>query len=1857
MTQHPEHSRWLSEAAETLASEILAAQDAPTHCDLLIIGSGYGAAVAAARFAGARRADDGQPLRIVVLERGEEYLPGQFPASFAEVPGHVRFSREDGRPARGRPSGLFDLRLGQRVSTLLGNGLGGGSLINAAVMERPGDDAFARGWPAGLNRERLAPAYERAESMLGPEQIPEQVPKLDSLLRAGQRLATLEPPRKAHVAVAFRKGPQAASNVEMEACLRCGDCVSGCNHRAKKSLDTNYLALARQRGVRLFCGGTAHCIRARPGGGYAVDFYLTDRRKARSDGPQLLELRTRQLIVAAGALGSTELLLRSRAAGLALSDRLGAGFSCNGDMIAVAHRQKPLARASASEGDAPAARGIGPTITGLLRVQPPGGPLDDPAAPPPRPLAIEEFAIPGPLRRVFAEVVTSTAALHGLARADDTRHRAQAELPDPLAVDDAALEHTAVYGLMGDDGAAGSLSLCAAPAAQLADAQLRIDWPEIGDAPVFKAQMAALRRAHEASDGLGGQVLPNPLWQALPRFAVLDGLAPDLVWPGLTLSVHPLGGCRMADGRDDGVVDACGRVFDGAAAAADATWPGLAVLDGSIVPVSLGINPSLTIAALAEQAVPQLARHWGLVLAEGSMPPHSERPLRRDLRAPQAPAATQVDLLERMSGAVQIADQAFELGAEVRFAGFEVRQLRRLPARLPLAEVLLHFGAGPDAPRARCSGEAEVMVREDSDAIERFVRSAPLTGEKILAFLKGLGGGGEGALPDGALGDLAALASHFGESRLIRYRWRVGEVDAGVPLRVGDELVLTKRIAFERGANPWRQLTEGRLARLDDGTPVELGRLAVDPGFFVDRLQPLLGVQRQQDMPNQLGDLAELGLWLLRVLLTIHLPDFLPPADAPAKALQRLPGSVDGVAPEEVPLPREKGVDPPPRRQLVRYAPPAPQPGLRPVLLIHGFGASGSTFTHPAIGTRNLAGALLDAGREVWVVDLRTSIGFPPRPGDPFQSFDDVAAADIPDALRTVAQATRTRGGDGRVDVVAHCIGAAMFSVAVLRCEDLHRSVGAVVLSQVGLLPRASALNRLRAFVASYLQQYLQVERFDTLLDHLPTGMRWLIDGLLATYPYPDDDGEAERVPTAPPFAAVRHRADAIFGQTMRLANIADALLGALADIYGFVSVPGLAQVGHYARRQVLTDIGGQNRVVAFDRIAERFAFPVMLLHGRHNAVFDWRGALDSYRLLVQVFDGEDPWRPGTGDDAQADIALGMGRPRQLRVLANYGHQDTLIGEHARRDVFVHVLRFLQEQHPAQQPGAHDPEWTARLAWMGPWLGRAGREPGLLHLRIALRPPPAHAAVRGVVLVPATQADGRWRFDTALAVTLKCGLEELQRKAIDLWLKDDALGRFQGFAVLTAHDDLPTFAGKLRVLFDKEVADGLFEQPRIAPAPDLRRAVEATLADAQRAGTEIPVVRLDPAWIAAVQPPGAAAQDRLCLALASCQYGPGLVDARPAEASYRRLAQRLDETGTPRPQLLLLLGDQVYVDDTAGLFDADGSDDPAAAYLQAFRMPALRRVTGALPSCPLLDDHEVVDDWEPEHPPMPAHRAALDAYVAFQHKLVADPAALSPDTPFDYTLAPAGFPVYMLDTRSRRGARSLRPGPQHVERAALCLPAQMQALAQWLERGPAELPRFIASSVTVFPMPRSAVFGAAPERIGLDDWSGYPATQRELLALIRRSRARHVVLLSGDRHMSSVSSLWLTRPDGTPMEVVSIVASGLYAPWPFANARADEFWLDGTLNADDVQRNGFEASMLTAAVGSGNGFAQLLLCRDAAAAAGWRLQVRLDLDDGLRVCERALGDAADRRWHTCAASAESGPDGGPPDRLARHTDG
>ena len=105
-------------------------------CDVLIVGSGYGGAIAAMRLAGENR-------KVFVFERGKEYAIGDFAESLGEIPAHVQLLRPDRDVPIGYPDALFDFRVGDSVSVLLGSGLGGGSLINANVAMEPDETVLS----------------------------------------------------------------------------------------------------------------------------------------------------------------------------------------------------------------------------------------------------------------------------------------------------------------------------------------------------------------------------------------------------------------------------------------------------------------------------------------------------------------------------------------------------------------------------------------------------------------------------------------------------------------------------------------------------------------------------------------------------------------------------------------------------------------------------------------------------------------------------------------------------------------------------------------------------------------------------------------------------------------------------------------------------------------------------------------------------------------------------------------------------------------------------------------------------------------------------------------------------------------------------------------------------------------------------------------------------------------------------------------------------------------------------------------------------------------------------------------------------------------------------------------------------------------------------------------------------------------------------------------------------------------------------------------------------------------------------------------------------------------------------------
>lgn len=234
--------------------------------------------------------------------------------------------------------------------------------------------------------------------------------------------------------------------------------------------------------------------------------------------------------------------------------------------------------------------------------------------------------------------------------------------------------------------------------------------------------------------------------------------------------------------------------------------------------------------------------------------------------------------------------------------------------------------------------------------------------------------------------------------------------------------------------------------------------------------------------------------------------------------------------------------------------------------------------------------------------------------------------------------------------------------------------------------------------------------------------------------------------------------------------------------------------------------------------------------------------------------------------------------------------------------------------------------------------------------------------------------------------------EELGEVALDPGFLADQLDRrtldgFVGFAVLTLHDDLQTEPRWLTPPGVPDVA-GLSASPTMGLRREVSEALAQALEPIDDETLQRYAVRLSPSWMDAAER-ACARPETICFAVASCQYPPGLVDREPSQAALAKLADRLEDTGNAaKPQVLLLLGDQVYVDETAGLFEPAARDPVDRAYVTTLRLPAMRRVLRQVPTFAVLDDHEVKDNWQAGAPPVDEGQRALMHYRQHWYKLL-----------------------------------------------------------------------------------------------------------------------------------------------------------------------------------------------------------------------------------------------------------------------------
>lgn len=606
-----------------------------SSADAVVVGSGFGGAVCACRLAQA-----GQ--HVVLLERGRRYGPGEFPRYPSILDSGWLWERGQG---------LFDIRPLGDVCLVQAAGYGGGSLVYANVAYRPPAEVFDSGWPAGYSREELDPYYDLVAYMLDVVPIADSQPrgtppKTRLMEKVAGELGRREQSFRPNLAVNFgppgERGPN-KFNVEQAGCTHCGECDIGCNVGAKNTLDYNYLAIAERGGTEV---GTQCEVThvAAVDSGYVVHY--VDHVAGSTS-----EISAPAVFVCAGAVNSTELLLRSRDHYRTLpdiSEWLGRRYSANGDFLGFAFDTQAL--------DDP---GRGPTITtGLV--------YDDRSPTDRTWFVLEEGGYPNLAAGLVQVLNPANTPWRDvgvvLEEVREAAHHGFGRITGRLAAEP---DHTGVFLAMGRDRANGTIRLI--PGRD----EVEVGWDVPSNLPLYVTEAGLCT---DVATAMGGRYVPNPGWRYLHQ----------------PVSVHNLGGCPMGATAADGVVSPDGEVFG---------YPGLYVFDGAIIPVATGSNPSSTIAAVAERCVERAIRHltgdpdWSAPersnVTRPSLPEEAIRVPDDGTPAPQAPSVG-MRMTETMRGALTPAAAGSGSGTAVQ---------ARFRVTLSIANLAL-FLADPTHPAA-----------------------------------------------------------------------------------------------------------------------------------------------------------------------------------------------------------------------------------------------------------------------------------------------------------------------------------------------------------------------------------------------------------------------------------------------------------------------------------------------------------------------------------------------------------------------------------------------------------------------------------------------------------------------------------------------------------------------------------------------------------------------------------------------------------------------------------------------------------------------------------------------------------------------------------------------------------------------------------------------------------------------------------------------------------------------------------------------------------------------------------------------------------------------------------------------------
>ncbi len=917
-------------------------------------------------------------------------------------------------------------------------------MINAGVIEKPTTNVLTdKVWPDEFRKDidaRLSEAYALASDILGASHYPfgkKGFPDLkknellkESANELGKEFKNLK------LTINFEEAGVNKNGIFQSPCIGCGNCTTGCNHDAKNSLDKNYLAIAANNGAEIFTKVYVSHFKISSDGKYTVYYQVLNKGTEKIEEHLLQIVSSDILVLGAGSIGSTEILLRTKEiSGLKFSEKLGSHFTGNGGIISAGLNLKSVVNQVGFEkGISPDRRSeldrratsnskrkkkdrrnspmiklgsrffvefgkkVGPTITAMIdnRNQKDLS-LDN---------VIEDAAFPG----IFSDYYI----LYWLAGSIQANRISNAETSLDLiktisnnltnGIKNPVLHNTSILLGVGHDGSRGNIELIESENKLIS--RVNIDWSEYASQQNILELLSDMKELIELNGG---------------DFVDYRG-----VLFGSPVTVHPMGGTVMGNSIKSGVVNHALQVFN--PNGNEEVYEGLYVMDGGVIPRSLGINPILTITAIAERAM--------LIYRESSLETVTENKKTSNAISPLDSLNSYRDQFTKLN--------AVGLRFEEKFLGYWISGNQSYANSY---ESGLTLGSGH-------SFNMEISVHIKN--IDSYIS------DEAIGYLSGL--------IDCPMLDISGKMNvskgnfhQFFEPKP-NSKIKYFKYDLEFSCSKGNSYFLEgyKELSVGNYLDLWKELTCLYFKiYTKKNNQLEYIGTGITKVSFSDFVLINLGTMRSindRDLFSSGFTKSQFSNFFLQKVLEVYTPKV-----SIRKVEELIPQTTTILRHTDVGIHnatiQSYPIETPDKLWLNLRKVSRKESTKNSILLIHGLTSSSDMYIMPEHD--NITNYFLDLGYTVWLYDFRMSSRLPYNLTKHEYSFDHVASYDMPLATSLIRKEI---GKDAKLNVICHCLGSVSFTMSLF--AGLQTNVDSVISNSVSLFCRVP-------FFAKMKLQYL----------------------------------------------------------------------------------------------------------------------------------------------------------------------------------------------------------------------------------------------------------------------------------------------------------------------------------------------------------------------------------------------------------------------------------------------------------------------------------------------------------------------------------------------------------------------------------------------------------------------------------------------------------------------------------------------------------------------------------------------------------------------------------------------------------------